>query len=422
MTLLLLLLSCAAPDDGVGRAARSLSGDDRERRVEALERFASGALRPEGTEADRVETALRRFLNDRFDGEERALAVAALGTMRRSRAFLDRLGKERDDRVLRAAALALARGPESLFGELRPRLDRAKDAVERAVLVRMLGALPGEEARRAIRAFASAESEGCPRAAALLALDGGRDALSIAIGALDSEDPGVVAAAVEALTRLTRLPHGDDRARWRGWWEAGGEVRPLQPAAAGGGETRTGVFEPEEEGPRPYYFGIPVRGRKVAFCCDVSASMRYKLPLSYDQLARAVKQLPSASQFTVIFFNEFVMPWRRRLSFADPVTKELLVRHLPTIEVKSYTNLFDSLETALALPVDEIFLISDGEPNRGRKTLPEETLAELARLNVRRVRIHAVSVVRSVDGDAHVPLLRRIAEAHGGEYVERTLR
>ena len=165
-----------------------------------------------------------------------------------------------------------------------------------------------------------------------------------------------------------------------------------------------------------------MHGSKVVFVFDVSASMRYKLPLAYDQLARAVKALPSRSLFEVVFFNEFVRPWRGRLSHADPVTKELLVRHLPEIEIKSYTNIYDSLDRALAMRPDEIFLISDGEPNRGRWRLPRDILREVAKLNTRKVRINTISVVRRVDGDKHVTLLREIAESHGGTHVQRTLK
>jgi len=188
------------------------------------------------------------------------------------------------------------------------------------------------------------------------------------------------------------------------------------------GERRTVVKKPERRTIGGTYFGIPVSGSKVAFVCDVSGSMRYKLELAYDQLTRAVKALPSTSQFEVVFFNEHVWPWRGRLSRADPVTKELLIRHLPTIEVKNYTNLFDAIETALGLGVDEVFVISDGEPNRGRKQFPDEILAELKRINTRRAKIHTVSVVRTVDGDEHVGILKRIAEENGGEHIERTLR
>ena len=98
------------------------------------------------------------------------------------------------------------------------------------------------------------------------------------------------------------------------------------------------------------------------------------------------------------------------------------MRHLKTIEIKSYTNLWGALDAALSLEPDEVFLISDGEPNRGRYQLPKEILRELKKRNTRRVPIHCISVVRTVDGDEHVKLLRRVAEEHGGRYEERTLK
>ena len=104
------------------------------------------------------------------------------------------------------------------------------------------------------------------------------------------------------------------------------------------------------------------------------------------------------------------------------MTRELLVRHLPTIEIKSYTNIFDSMEKALKMEPDEIFLISDGAPNRGRFRLPRDILREIKELNRKKVRINTISVVRVVDGDEHIGLLKDIAEAHGGQAVQRTLK
>ena len=42
--------------------------------------------------------------------------------------------------------------------------------------------------------------------------------------------------------------------------------------------------------------------------------------------------------------------------------------------------------------------------------------------NGKRVPIHTISVVRTVDGDKHVALLKTIAEQHGGKAVQRTLK
>jgi hypothetical protein len=440
MVRLLLLALFAAPAAGedFDKALRSLRGDDRDRRRAALDAFARGELGPATDyQRDRALDVLRRFLSDRFPGDDRAQAFRAIGRLGTDRAYgalLDRLASDADDRVLGAAEEAFRAAPESLLDDVTLRIEKAEDPLVRAVYVRVLGALPGAAAR--IRLRATMPDEWCPRAAAALALsrDKSPEALPPLVELLDSDDPALLTAAIESLTALTRKDLGRDPAAWKAWWETRDQVAPIEEALAGkeggegggpwpDGERRTVARPPSARKTiGGTYFGIPVAGSKVAFVCDVSGSMRYKLDLAYEQLSRAVKALPSTSRFEVVFFNEHVWPWRGRLSCADPVTKELLLRHLPTIEVKNYTNLFDAIETALALGVEEVFVVSDGEPNRGRKQFPDEILAELKRLNTRGTRIHTVSVIRTVDGEEHVALLKRIAEANGGQHTERTLR
>ncbi|MHC4933033.1 MAG: HEAT repeat domain-containing protein [Planctomycetota bacterium] len=429
LSILLCLLVATAAASEYGRAVRALRLDDRMRRRAALEAFAEGRLRAASkAEEDKLARTLPRFLSRRFPGSERALAVQALGRLRRPGAYgkiLDWLEDETDDRVLHAAERAFRDAPEGRFDDLARRMEKADDPLHRAALIRMTGALPGEQARGRIRIRAHAVDHWCPRAAAAHALARDRDPQSFPplIELLDNSDPGLVTAAVESLTRLTGLDYARDVIQWKTWWETRGKADPLAPPPKSvDPERRIYAHEVKSEPIGPYFFGIPVRARKVVFVFDVSASMRYKLPLAYDQLTRAVKGLASNCLFEVIFFNEHVWPWRGRLSHADPVTKELLVRHLPTIEIRSYTNLFDSIEKALSLDVDEVFVISDGFPNRGRRQLPKDILRELERINTKATKIHTISVVRTVDGDEHVNLLRSIAQAHGGEHVARTLK
>ncbi|MCK6459433.1 MAG: HEAT repeat domain-containing protein [Planctomycetes bacterium] len=432
---LLALLAAPASGEDFDRALRTLRADDRDRRREALDGFAKGEIAPATAyQRDRALETLRRFLSDRFPGDERAQAFRAIGRLGADRGFealLERLASDADDRVLEAAEEVFRTAPPALADGLTRRIEEAGDPTLRAAYVRVLGALPGTEAR--IRLRAAMPDDWCPRAAAAhaLARDKSPDALPPLVDLLDSDDPALVTAAIESLVALTRKDLGRDPVAWKAWWETRDKVEPVEKAmegGAGGGEWPDGKPRTvAREGPARKtiggtYFGIPVTGGRVAFVCDVSGSMRYKLDLAYDQLSRAVKALPGTSRFEVVFFNEHVWPWRGRLSRADPVTKELLVRHLPTIEVKNYTNLFDAIETALALEVDEIFVISDGEPNRGRKQFPDEILAELKRLNTKGTRIHTVSVIRTVDGDEHVSILKRIAEQNGGEHIQRTVR
>jgi hypothetical protein len=435
---LLGLFVVPAAGEDFDKALRSLKGDDRDRRRAALDAFAKGELEPKTDyQRERALETLRRFLSDRFPGDDRAQAFRAIGRLATGRAYeslLDRLSSDADDRVLEAVEEAFRTAPETLLDEVSTRIERAEDPLVRAVYVRVLGALPGAAAR--IRVRATMPDDWCPRSAAALALarDKSPEALPPLVALLDSDDPALLTAAIESLTALTRKDLGRDPVAWRTWWETRDQVAPIEEALAGkeggagggpwpDGEPRTVSRPPSTRKTiGGTYFGIPVAGSKVAFVCDVSGSMRYKLDLSYEQLSRAVKALPSTTQFEVVFFNEHVWPWRGRLSRADPVTKELLLRHLPTIEVKNYTNLFDAIETALSLGVDEIFVISDGEPNRGRKQFPDEILSELKRLNTKGTKIHTVSVIRTVDGEEHVSVLKRIAEDNGGEHIERTLR
>jgi hypothetical protein len=426
-----LVLAALARADDFGRTLRGLKADDRERRREALDAFAAARIRPDSrSERRQAERALARFLSARFPGSERALAVQGLGRL--SEPPYDRLLKwlpeERDDRVLAAAEEVFRAAPGKFGFELASRLAETRDPVPRAILIRMLGAIPDADARRRTRLHASIADHWCPRAAAAHALARDRDpaALPPLVALLDSDDPALLTAAAESLTLLTRQPFGRDAVKWKAWWDTRAEDAPLlevprEPLREG--ERRYAHEDRARRTVAPRYFGIPIRGRKVVFVFDVSASMRYKLPLATDQLVRAVKGLPSDSEFEVIFFNEHVWPWRGRLSHADPVTKELLVRHLPTIEIKSYTNLFDSVAEALDLGPEEVFVISDGAPNRGRWRLPRDIIREVkARNETVGATIHTVSVVRVVDGDEHIALLKAIAEGNGGEHVQRTLK
>ena len=86
------------------------------------------------------------------------------------------------------------------------------------------------------------------------------------------------------------------------------------------------------------------------------------------------------------------------------------------VELSSFSEASERLEP------EEVFVISDGEPNRGRKRLPKQILSELQEVNTTHAVIHTISLALVRDGDEHVALLRRIAEDHKGQHVQRTLR
>jgi len=429
--LVFLLLLAPVRADDFGRVLRAARHADREIRREALTLLADGSVAPTSRgQREQMIRSLLVYLSPKSLGPDRALAVRALGALGSEKAtarIVDAVGDETDDRVLVAMEGVFGKGEKRWHEILFARFREAEDPVPRAAYLRMAIAVPCDDARALARTRADMIDHWAIQATAIEALARDREpgVEKICIGRLDQDEPGVTAAAIDVLTRRTGKRFGLDVVAWKTWWATREKVESLEKAmeeADRNVERRTVSREEQKQPVRSYFFGVPIRGRKIAYVFDVSGSMRKKLPLANAQLLASIRGLPPSCEFEVVFFNEHVYPWRSRFSHADPVTKVLLERHLEELEIKSYTNLFDAIETALELGPDEVFVISDGEPNRGRKQMPREIRAELKRLNpAGKVRIHTVSVVRTVDGGEHVALLKGIAEDHGGEAVQRTL-
>jgi len=176
------------------------------------------------------------------------------------------------------------------------------------------------------------------------------------------------------------------------------------------------------------FYDIPVAGSRVAFVLDCSASMSgSNIESAVAELTGAVKSLRSSQRFGVVRFEEKVWTWREDLVRATPAQKWAFVRSLDRVETQHYTNIFDALERAFGWAgqgrfavapspgLDEVFLLSDGEPNRGRLREPDSICARVAQWNERaRVRLHAVAL-----GEVAKPLLLRLAGENGGTCVVR---
>ena len=131
------------------------------------------------------------------------------------------------------------------------------------------------------------------------------------------------------------------------------------------------------------FFGVELRRRRVAFLIDFSQSMwGARRARAEEELVLAVKGFPSTNTFAVVLFNEKVWWFKDGPLPARPQEKLDLSRYLVEQETKSYTNIYDALEEALGLAgfgaaarvpapgLDELVLLSDGWPNRGKITQP----------------------------------------------------
>lgn len=249
-------------------------------------------------------------------------------------------------------------------------------------------------------------------------------------------DVAVRAEARESLVRLTGTDLGVDPARWEAWWEDNGDAfvfpdregdAPPESRPERGAGPTSDDWEPAVRPTFARFFGISLRGRDHAFVIDFSQSMwGPRRNEAQAQLIEAVKGLPGRSRFSVILFNEKVWSFNDIPLPASPQAKLDLVTYLPDQETKSYTNIYDALERAFGLtgvgsqaieapvPLDEIVLLSDGVPNRGKIKDSRRILEAITALNTRSVRLHTVSL-----GHEQLELLPALAEQNGGRHVHK---
>ncbi len=368
-----------------------------------------------------------------------ALVLARLGGEDAVAGLVEAIRTERDPAV--AAGLVLAcrsLHDESARRPLSKIAFSSKDIRAAVLAAEAVGALPDGVGRDDLLALLDAAPHWAVAAGACRGLVTHRDRRVPAalVKRLRHPDPAVRAAARDTLAELCGVDHGIDPAVWESWWALAGKDFEFpdrrddalpQPAGDRNADGRV-TSDDWTPGNRPTFarfFGIELRGRRVCFVIDFSQSMwGPRRNRAQKELIDAVKGLPAAHTFGVILFNEKVWWFDDGPLPAHPQQKLDLTTYLPEQETKSYTNIYDSLERALGLigtgsqardpapGLDEIVLLSDGVPNRGKLKDTKRILEAIELLNGGRVRIHTVSL-----GAEELDLLPALAKQNGGRHV-----
>jgi len=155
-----------------------------------------------------------------------------------------------------------------------------------------------------------------------------------------------------------------------------------------------------------------------------------KIDIAKWQLHRAVHGLPKDAVFNILVYSESFKVWGEGMMKATARGKAAAHGFIDGLKPNGTTNIYDSLvkgfEIAGAAPpgvvttgkkkreleADTIFLLSDGNPNRGRITEPELILKDIRKRNPGIV-IHAIGIGEA----AGSPLMKRLAGENGGHYV-----
>ena len=225
----------------------------------------------------------------------------------------------------------------------------------------------------------------------------------------------------------------NEPARWREFWDKERE-RLRVPER---------LSRPEASRTRATFFDVPVTGASVAFLIDNSGSMdagaggaetglRRRRPMTRleaakEQLVLAVQSMPQESTYQVLTFAASARRWTPQPVPADARSLRSLTELLGRIGIDGGTNLHDGLQAALQWQqlrfgevgkagIDELFVLSDGEPTMGPVQDPEALLAMVREANkYAHIRIHCVFTGAGQGAD----LLRQLAEQNGGQFVQR---
>ncbi|MBM4060327.1 MAG: VWA domain-containing protein [Planctomycetes bacterium] len=398
-------------------------------------------------------------------GPGRRVAALRLLGMKGLPVFRSTIGaalRDPDPRVRLAAAEALdfQRRPESLPAALAAVQVERHPVVSQA-LVRLVGALlrtggeklePGQRAAALAVALRQFGTSGWRTDMDLLALVEAfphKEAIPVLLDALERAkapaDPLLRAvnrrASPQLRDRAWQLLRGmtgallaaEDVAGWRRFW-AQEQDHIVVPAT---------LPKDRPQNTRAQFFGVPVSGGAIAFVVDTSGSMgagvagtaaggeseraTTRLAAAKEQMALAVQMMDPEASFTVWTFAGTAHLWTPAPVRAGPHAARALTELLSRLRSHGGTNLYEGLARSLQIgelaygqqhetKVDELFVLSDGEPTAGEIQDAEGLLQVVREANrYAKVRIHTIFTGQGQGAD----LLRRLAEQNDGVFVQR---
>jgi len=387
-------------------------------------------------------------------------AAAALGAMSKEQA-LALLG-DKSPRV-RIAALA-AVGPNE-----RARLGTSDKhpLVRAAALGALMAYPPGEVKETVLKALQdkawnvrALAVEICVRAKLI-------EAVGPLVAALEHETGRLRKDIDDALHALTKAQFFGDITLWKNWWKQNKArvlaeaakrppTKPLGPPSTWKRRgADTGSDDSRRKGFTSAFYGIPTVSKRVLFLIDISRSMtdpsqarpaattttrrkktRYpapkgsaKIDIAKWQLHRAVEALPKDALFNILVYSESYKVWEPAPVLAKKSNTSKAHKFIDAIHANGVTNICDSIDKGFELagmalyaydpkntepPADTLYLLSDGDPNRGRITDLDRLLEDICRRNPPgALVIHAVGIGEAAGSS----FLKALAEQNGGRYV-----
>ncbi|MCX8266626.1 MAG: DUF5691 domain-containing protein, partial [Planctomycetota bacterium] len=150
------------------------------------------------------------------------------------------------------------------------------------------------------------------------------------------------------------------------------------------------------------YMGIPIFSDNICFVLDSSSSMMERM-YEVRRMTRAMKVieefdkmlpiLPSSAKFNVVFFESIIRDMYEELTAVTSDSKAYASVFVANNNFTGGTNLYGGIARAFDLQgIEEVIVLSDGDPSVGDYTEPWQIMVELDRLNRwRNIRISSIS-------------------------------
>ena len=150
------------------------------------------------------------------------------------------------------------------------------------------------------------------------------------------------------------------------------------------------------------YMGIPIFSDNICFVLDSSSSMTERM-YEVRRMTRAMKVieefdkmlpiLPSSAKFNVVFFESIIRDMYEELTAVTSDSKAYASVFVANNSFTGGTNLYGGIARAFDLQgIEEVIVLSDGDPSVGDYTEPWQIMVELDRLNRwRNIRISSIS-------------------------------
>jgi len=150
------------------------------------------------------------------------------------------------------------------------------------------------------------------------------------------------------------------------------------------------------------YMGIPIFSDNICFVLDSSSSMTERM-YELRRMTRAMKVieefdkmlpiLPSSAKFNVVFFESVIREMYEQLTAVTSDSKEYASVFVTHNDFSGGTDLYGGIARAFDLQgIEEVIVLSDGDPSVGDYTEPWQIMVELDRLNRwRNIRISSIS-------------------------------